>query len=162
MILWLTTTNVLAHCTTRFFLASFAIIICLFFGEWPAAIFMMLYAPNGFNRSNHHHLCFCSLWLLPLFLHRPHSVTWVGIRVFTIFQIEWNILNQFSEIAQKSTFLFSSLSFFITENSIMKKSTYIHLNKIKWLDPEFEPHSNHWQWEKQVILENSKHPIGIV
>ena len=30
-----------------------AIIICLFFGEWPRAIFMMLYAPNGFNRSNH-------------------------------------------------------------------------------------------------------------
>ena len=66
---WLTTTNVLAHCTTRFFLLSSAyssgcsqlsyrprrraIIICLFFGEWPRAIFMMLYAPNGFNRSNH-------------------------------------------------------------------------------------------------------------
>jgi hypothetical protein len=26
----------------------------LLWGEWLLAIFMMLYAPNGFNRSNHH------------------------------------------------------------------------------------------------------------
>ena len=33
---------------TRFFCLC-TIIICLFLVEWPLAIFMMLYAPNGFN-----------------------------------------------------------------------------------------------------------------